>query len=183
MFSTTIYDLSLLCFPGTVLIFSFLFFSEINHDHHMCCSITRCHCNYFGYHSELMLHVIWTNTKKNSAHKRWCGHFYSNGDQYRIVRRIYCMTFQWLVYQITCTEQWYPPHNMLIKKKKVPTKKNELVKLCSEQRSKAVLNGFHQLNNCVVILLLKQNKTRTAPSRCLILFFCRIETLTQELVP
>lgn len=69
------------------------------------------------------------------------------------------------------------------KKKKVPTKKNELVKLCSEQRSKAVLNGFHQLNNCVVILLLKQNKTRTAPSRCLILFFCRIETLTQELVP
>lgn len=71
----------------------------------------------------------------------------------------------------------------LLKKKKVPTKKNELVKLCSEQRSKAVLNGFHQLNNCVVILLLKQNKTRTAPSRCLILFFCRIETLTQELVP
>lgn len=104
--------------------FFFLFFSEINHDHHMCCSITRCHCNYFGYHSELMLHVIYEQKQnKNSAHKRWCGHFYSNGDQYRIVRRIYCMTFQWLVYQITCTEQWYPPHNMLIKKKKFQQKK------------------------------------------------------------
>lgn len=69
----------------------------------------------------------------------------------------------------------------MLLKKEVQQKKYELVKLCSKQRSKAVLNGFHQLNNCVVILLLKK-KQKTAPSRCLILFLCRIETLTQELV-
>lgn len=135
----------------------FFFFSEINHDHHMCCSLTRCHCNYFGYQSELMLHVIWTKQKVQ--------HTNFDVDTFNIQMGIITESWgeftAWHFYDSSVPNNVYRAVISFAQhaiKKKVQQKKYELVKLCSKQRSKAVLNGFHQLNNCVVILLLKKNK-------------------------
>lgn len=159
----------------------FFFFSEINHDHHMCCSLTRCHCNYFGYQSELMLHVIWTKQKVQ--------HTNFDVDTFNIQMGIITESWgeftAWHFYDSSVPNNVYRAVISFAQhaiKKKSSTKKIWI----SETVFKATIQGSFKWFSSTEQLcsdFIAEKTQKTAPSRCLILFLCRIETLTQELVP